>query len=326
MKNCAVNRLMGLIEDPSNEVLKFGELRFKVLGYSTYNPYLIIARTADSQVSTVTQLDGEDAGHVWTIQDLNDKQITVEDQVALLSLSDKYGLKKLYNARGGIVLNLDDLQYCTGLEYLNTGREANYTASPNDKMSGSFKSLENLPLNTINLASRYITDDISLIKTMPLVTTLVLSLGSIYTVNTIAQKFPNVLSLNLASEISEVGGTINDLPNKANIQQVILGSHCRITGDISSLSSCVNLEDFRLMSSQTTISGRLDDLIETNVFKWSALKILTLNNTIHYTTAAADIVDAVIHANNLSASKDKSHTENGVTVQRYFAGGTWDAQ
>lgn len=326
MKNCVVTRLMGSIEDPSNEILKFGELRFKVLGYSTYNPYLTIARTADSQVSTVTQLDGEHVGEIWTIQSSDDKKLTIEDQVALLSLSDKYGLKKLYNARGGIVLNLDDLQYCTGLEYLNTGREAAFTASPNDKMLGSFKSLENLPLNTIVIASRYITDDISLIKTMPLVTKLDISLGSVYTIDTIAQKFPNVLSLHLASEISEVRGTINDLPNKANIKQVVFGSNTRVIGDISSLSSCSNLENFVLMSSQTTISGRLNDLIENDVLKWSSLKYLILNNNIHYTTAAADIVDAVIHANDQSALKDKSHIENGVTVQRYFTGGTWDAQ
>lgn len=326
MKNCLVNRLMGSIEDPSNEVLKLGELRFKVLGYSTYNPYLAIARTADSQVSIITQLDGVHAGEEWILTNSSERKIQVQDQVALLSLSDKYGLNKLYNSRGGIVLNLDDLQYCTGLEYLDTGREANYTASPNDKMSGSFKSLENLPLNTIVIASRYITDDISLIKTMPLVTKLTLSLGSVYTIGTIAQKFPNVLYLNLASEISEVRGTINDLPNKANIKQVIFGSSVRITGELINLSSCVNLEDFRIQSSQTTISGRLDDLIENNVFKWSALKYLILNNNIHYTTAAADIVDAVIHANSPSELKNKSHTENGVTVQRYFAGGTWDAQ
>ena len=305
MNNCLVTKLKAAVDNA--DLLKMGEFRFRAFGSST--PLRVRTFPKEGETLTLTIIDGglfyNNNSKTIEVTTANAGSIRITEE-SVISVMEKYNIASLgetYYGNGASAksLNLDDLKFVEGMTCVSIGQNTDST--------GSIKSLVNSADTLLYLELGGSGIDYSLIALPNLIFCSLWPTKTAININELIAKCPSIETIygNYTGDVSAFNG-------KTSLKVVDFRDNHTLAGNISVFAGNSGMTELRV--NNTEVRGRLSSILAC-----TGLKVLSIAANVEYTAADADAMDAILSGN--GATNKYEHTENGVTVQRYFSNGTF---
>lgn len=307
MENCLVTKLKSAVSDPNNELLKVGELRFKILNADVYDTELYSSVAQTISLVNNNGVFKRSSGNIGTTMSINNTTYGFGVSVAAgeISVPNKYVLNCI---NGGHLFktNINDLSFCSNLTDV-IGR-----------ISGNLekiKDIEGLHISTIDVPEDTEDELYGNIDVLTKCNILTLRYYS-HVTGTLSAFANNTSFTRLILEFTPlITPNINYLANCSNISRIDISHVGNCSGSVNNLGKLVNMTSFRLNGTGVSgLEGSLEGMLEAmwaNNRRSGTLNIANFNSNIKFNNNNLGSYVATFNSDNIVVTSD------GTTVGIY---------